>query len=103
MHSDNQVTGVQLVTLRQDKEGITGAFPTILRIVFRARDKRSELLRGNNFRNDDEGGVVRMWPPTMLSDGWQLWCSCKIAGVGVTLHDDMVMSRQRRTSFSASL
>ena len=103
MHSDNQVTGVQLVTLRQDKEAITGAFPTILRIVFRARDKMSELLRGNNVRNDNEGGVVRMWLPTMLSGGWRLWCSCKNAGVGVTMHDDMVLARQRRASFSASL
>ena len=30
-------------------------------------------------------------------------CSRKNAGVGVTMHDDMVLARQRRASFSASL
>ena len=56
MHADNQVTGVQLVTTREDKEIITRGFATILRIMFGAREKRSVLLMGNDVMNDDKGG-----------------------------------------------
>ena len=56
MRLDNWVIGVQLVTLTQDKEAITGAFPTILRIMFRAQEKRSELLMANTAMKDYEGG-----------------------------------------------
>ena len=56
MHADNQVTGVQLVTTREDKEIITRGFATILRIMFGAREKRSEMLIGNDVTNDNDGG-----------------------------------------------
>ena len=56
MHADNHVTCVQLDTPRENKEAITEAFVIILRIMFGAREKRSELLIGNDVTNNDEGG-----------------------------------------------
>ena len=47
--------------------------------------------------------VCRPWPSIMVSDGWRQRCSCKNAGVDFTLRHDMVMARQRPTSFGGIL
>ena len=72
MCADNRVIDVQLVTLREDKESITGAFATIFTMVFGALEESSELL-GNGVTNNDEGGG----PPLAIDNGEQ-WLAAMV-------------------------
>ena len=56
-----------------NEEAITGAFPTILRIMFRAQEKRSELLMANTAMKDYECGG-----PHVATDNAERWLAAVV-------------------------
>lgn len=63
--ADNRFVNVQLVISRDDKEYITCASETILRMVCRAREERPELRMGTGVTNDDEASRL----PVAIENG----------------------------------
>lgn len=96
MRANNRVMDAQLVIPREYKESITRAFATILKMMFGAREERSDLLMDKGITNDDKGGG----PPVAIDNGerrlaavlptQECGCRCQTAsshGDGTTVAD----------------